>query len=110
MEQKGAAFAFLTVACFFAHMRTVSSGLRTFKHHLIFICAFDKTKYEYLMIIYIVGILVLPSTFDGEASSAFADLFEERAPPLLKHLVRDSHAVIHYVIVHDARTTGSKER
>lgn len=52
------------------------------------------------------GILVLPSTFEGEASSSFADLFEERAPPLLKHLVRDSYAVIHYAIVHDSRTAG----
>ena len=59
---------------------------------------------------FIAGILVLPSTIEGEASSAFADLFEERAPPLLKHLVRDSHAVIHYVIVHDPRTGGSTER
>jgi tetratricopeptide (TPR) repeat protein len=48
-------------------------------------------------------LLVLPSTFEGEASSCFADLFEEKATPLLKQLVRESHAVLHYVFLHDAQ-------
>lgn len=50
---------------------------------------------------------MLPCTFQGEASSAFADLFEERATPLLKHLVRDPHAVLHYAFLHDAQTAGT---
>lgn len=53
-------------------------------------------------------LLVLPSTSAGEASSSFADLFEERATPLLKHLVRESHAVLHYAFMHDAQTAGKQ--
>jgi len=53
-------------------------------------------------------LLVLPSTFEGEASSSFADLFERSATPLLKQLVRESHAVLHYAFLHDAQAAGEE--
>jgi hypothetical protein len=57
----------------------------------------------------LAGLLVLPSSFDGEYPTAFSELFEARTSPQLKQLVREGHAMMQYVILHDKRSPSAKE-
>ena len=52
----------------------------------------------------------MPSSFEDEASSSFADVFEEKAPPFLKQLVRDRSALLHYAFLHDAQTGSPQNK
>jgi len=58
--------------------------------------------------------LVLHSNYQGEdLSAAFAELFQSRASPELRHAIAEGQAAMHYVILHDASSAdaaAAKER
>jgi trafficking protein particle complex subunit 8 len=55
------------------------------------------------------GVLVLPSTAAGDATSAFAELFAA-APKPIQEAVREGRAAMHYIFLHDASCVNSSDK
>lgn len=50
------------------------------------------------------GLLVLPSTFEGDFGPACAALFDQGMPPLMKQGTMDARVLRQCVLLHDAQT------